>query len=125
MKRHAAPHNDVQIARLQQRIMLDRIALSLSIRATQQALREQLASPAMLLAATGAGFVLGRITRRSRAGSAPRARGRFGAAALEAVRAALKFASSAPMIWLMRFARARAAQADDLTAAATSERPVL
>jgi hypothetical protein len=79
----------------------------------------------MLLAATGAGFVLGRITRRSRAGSAPRARGRFGAAALEAVRAALKFASSAPMIWLMRFARARAAQADGLTPAATSEQPLL
>jgi len=123
MKRHVAPHPNAQIARLQQRIHLDRIALTLSIQATQQALREQLSSPAMLLAATGAGFVLGRISRRARADGIARPRPRWGAAALEAVRTALKFASSAPVLWVARFASTRRPQADDVTPA--SEQPIL
>ena len=124
MKRHVAPHPDAQIAKLQHRIHLDRIALTLSIQATQQALREQLTSPAMLLAATGAGFVLGRITRPARADGTARPRARWGAAALEAVRTALKFASSAPVLWVARFASRRRPQAD-VTPAPISEQPVL
>jgi hypothetical protein len=125
MKRHVAPHPDAQIAKLQQRIHLDRIALTLSIQATQQALREQLTSPAMLLAATGAGFVLGRvISRPAHADGTARPRARWGAAALEAVRTALKFASSAPVLWVARFASRRRPQAD-VTPAPISEQPVL
>ena len=123
MKRHVAPHPDAQIARLQQRIHLDRIALTLSIQATQQALREQLSSPVTLLAATGVGFVLGRISRRPRGdGTTRRPRARWGAAALEAVRTALKFASSAPVLWVARIASGRRPQADVPPA---SEQPIL
>lgn len=125
MTRHAAYHADAQIAELQQRIRLDRIALALSIRVTQEALRERLSSPAMLLAATGAGFALGRITRRAPADGTAQPRARWGAAALEAARTALKFASSGPVLWLARFLNMRRAQAEDVTSASTSEQPVL
>lgn len=108
MKRHAAHHPDAEMAQLQQRIRLDRIALTLSVRATQQAIRERLSSPGMLLAAAGTGFVLGRVAKR-KSGTAS-ARGRGWGLLTEAAKAAFKLASSGPAVWLTTVLRAPRAQ---------------
>jgi len=124
MKRHAL--HDAEIDQLQRRIRLDRIALTLSIRATEQAFQEQIASPPMLVAATGVGFVLGRMVgRRTRArpGRAARSGGRAAVKALETLRTVLKFASSGPMLWLATFVSMRRAESDDSAPAAHSRQP--
>ena len=98
MKRHMARHRDGEIAQLQQRIRLDRIALALSVRGAQRVLRERLSSPAMLLTAAGTGFILGRITKgRGSAASFP---SRWWGFVTEAASTALKFASSGPAVWV-------------------------
>jgi hypothetical protein len=99
MKRETALHPDAEIAQLQQRIRLDRIALTLSVQATQQALRERLSSPVMLLMAAGTGFVLGRVTKGS-PGTAS-ARRRWWGLVTQAASTALKFASSGPAMWIV------------------------
>ena len=112
------PAADVEIAHLQQRIYLHRIGLKLSIEATQQAFRERLASPGMLLAAGATGFMLGRLTltRRHAAGDQP-VHGESSAAhrglsvIAEALRTVLKFLRSGPGLWLAsRFAARTAAR---------------
>jgi hypothetical protein len=120
MRRHRARHLDAEIDQLQQRIRLDRIALILSVRATQQALRARLSSPAMLLAAAGTGFVLGRVIKRSR--GAASVASRWWGFVTEAASAALKLASSRPAMWvaraLGRSTSAQRPQAQDLSSGA-------
>jgi hypothetical protein len=120
MKRHTARDPDAEIAQLQQRIRLGRIALILSVRTTQQALRARLTSPAMLLTAAGTGFVLGSVTKRGRgAASVP---SRWWGFVIEAASAALKIASSGPAMWvatvLGRSTNAQRAQSQDLSSVA-------
>jgi len=114
-KSNAHPRPDLEIAQLQQRIYLHRIGLTLSIEAAQQAFRERLASPGMVLAAGATGFMLERLMRPH---APPRANGtqpepsatsRGFSVIAEAVRTALRFLQSGPGLWLAaRFAASAA-----------------
>jgi len=114
-KRQMHPPADVEIAHLQQRIYLHRIGLRLSIETAQQAIRERLASPGMLVAAGVTGFMLERLTHRG----APRTKaaesmssstgGALGVVA-EAARTGLRFLQSGPGLWLAARLAARAAE---------------
>ena len=115
-KSNAHPPADREIAQLQQRIYLHRIGLKLSIETAQQALRERLASPGMLLAAGATGFMLERLTRPH---APPRARGpqsepsaasRGFSVIAEALRTALRFLQSGPGLWLAALFAARAVE---------------
>jgi len=105
MKRRAVRNPDAEIEQLQQRIRLERMALTLSLQASQQAFRARLGSPAMLLTAAGAGFALGRIARNDDPGSAS-VRTRRWALMIQVARTAIRLASSGPVLRLARiFAR--------------------
>jgi len=110
-KSNAHPLADLEIAQLQQRIYLHRIGLKLSIETAQQAFRERLASPGMLLAAGVTGFMLERLTRShapprtNDSRPEPSATSRGFTVIAEAVRTGLRFLQSGPGLWLAaRFA---------------------
>lgn len=103
-KRRAHPYPDSEIGYLQQRIYLRRLSLELSLLNARQALREGLSSPGALLGMAAAGFVLERLTR-GQAADRPGTVNRLLSLFAEAARTGLKFAQSAPGLWLAtRFA---------------------
>ena len=98
-KRRSHSYLDSEIAYLQQRIYLHRLSLELSMQNARQALREGLSSPGALLGAAATGFVLDRLTSgqsAARPGTVHRLLKLFA----EAARTVLKFAQSAPGLWL-------------------------
>jgi hypothetical protein len=104
------PHPDAEIARLQRRIRLHRLALKLSVDATRQALRERMSSPVALAGAVGVGFVLGSMTKH--AGPAQPSRAASGLSGVwavlrDAAQTALRFAQSGPVMWLASHLSAR------------------
>jgi hypothetical protein len=107
------PNSDAEIARLQRRIRLHRLALTLSLDATKQAFRERLSSPIALVGAVGVGFALGSITKRSEPQQPSRAAsglsGLWGVLK-ESAQTALRFAQSGPVMWLASHLSARTAE---------------
>jgi hypothetical protein len=103
-RRRAHPYPDSEIGYLQQCIYLRRLSLELSLLNARQALRKGLTSPGALLGTAATGFVLERLTRGQavdRPGTANRLLSLFA----EAARTGLKFAQSAPGLWVAaRFA---------------------
>jgi hypothetical protein len=101
---------DADIGLLQQRIYLHRLSLRLGVHELQDAVRDRIASPAVLAGAVATGFALERLTRRSHRAQA-RGRVKKQPSLLStALRAAIKFAQSGPGMWLAAHVAARRAQ---------------
>jgi hypothetical protein len=109
------PNADAEIALLQRRIRLHRLALTLSLDATKQAFRERLSSPFALIGAVGAGFVIGNMTKHSEpgqpSGAASGLRGLWNVLK-QSAQTALRFAQSGPVMWIASHLSARADDAE-------------
>ena len=99
MSTHPHASLDLEIAGAEVRIAYHRLRLKAHKTLLRTAVREKIASPGMLLAATGVGYVVGSLTQSNRPHQ-PSPAGRLFAVVSDALRVVLKFSQSGPAIWL-------------------------
>jgi hypothetical protein len=99
MSAHPHASLDLEIASAEIRIEYHRLSLRAHKTLLRAAVREKIASPGMLLAATGVGYVVGSLTQSSHPHQ-PSPIGRLFAVVTDALRVVLKFSQSGPAVWL-------------------------
>ncbi|MEO8626557.1 MAG: hypothetical protein ABI612_00445 [Betaproteobacteria bacterium] len=99
MSTHPHASLDLEIASAEIRIQYHRLRLHAHKTLLSAAVRAKVASPGMLLAATGVGYIVGSLTQSSRPHQ-PSPAGRLFAVITDALRVVLKFSRSGPAVWL-------------------------
>ena len=99
-KRRAHPNLDLEIASAEVRIEYHRRQLHRRMDTVRQAARFRVASPAVLLTAVGAGFLLGALSKRGPRSGRASAGGGLWRTLTAGLTTALKFARTGPVVWL-------------------------